>query len=186
MIRCRMSRITVETLSNIDVNELNRLGAFARPMEYPFRGLRTSPSLIEYRSQGSPTDRPPQRIPIQWTWCKYGGARPWLMCQCGRRVGKLYYGNGFLGCRHCAGATYASQRRSRRARLHLKAAQIRQRLGDDGRPCIDAIPPRPSGMHRKIYSRLRAELNSIELQLIEGGIYRPRPRRRQHYYARTA
>jgi hypothetical protein len=38
-----MSRtITVESLSFIDVNELNRLGAFSRPMEYPYMGLRTS------------------------------------------------------------------------------------------------------------------------------------------------
>ena len=87
-------RITVESLPCIDVNELNRLGAFARSMEYPFMGLRTSPHLIEYRGPKWPADRPPQRIRIQWTRCTYGGARPWLICPCGRRVGKFYYGNG--------------------------------------------------------------------------------------------
>ena len=40
-------RITVESLSYVDVNRLNCLGAFACPMEYPFMGLRTSRNLIE-------------------------------------------------------------------------------------------------------------------------------------------
>ena len=182
----RMSRITVETLSCVDVNELNRLGAFKCPMEYPFMGLRTSPHLIEYRGPNWPLDRPPQQISIQWTRCTYGGVRPWLTCLCGRRVGKLYRGNGFLGCRLCAEAKYESQRKSRRARLHLKATRIRAQLGNYGRPGIDAIPSRPSGMQRRTYARLNAQLNAIELQLIDGGIYRPRPRRERRKYARMA
>ena len=121
-------RITVESLSCINVTELNRLGAFARPMEFTFMGLRTSPNLIEYRGPKWPADRPPQRIPIQRTRCNYGGTRPWFTCLCGRRVGMLYRGSAWLGCRHCAEATYESQKKSRRGRLHLKATRIRARL----------------------------------------------------------
>lgn len=41
-----MSRIIVDTMSNIDVNELNRLGAFKRPTAFPFMGCeRLSTSL---------------------------------------------------------------------------------------------------------------------------------------------
>lgn len=179
-------RITVECLSCINVNDLNRLGAFARPMEYPFLGLRTSPDLIEYRGPKWSVDRPPQEIPIQWTRCTYGGARPWFTCPCGRRVGKLYCGSAWLGCRHCAEAGYESQRKSRKGRLHLKATRIRARLGDYGRPGIDAIPPRPSGMHRKTYSRFKMQLGIIEGKLIQGGIYRLRPRRKLLNYAQMA
>jgi hypothetical protein len=173
-----MSRITVESLPHIDVNELNRLGAFARPMEYPFMGLRTWRYLIEYRHS---EDWLPQRIPVQWTYCHFGGWRPWLTCLCGSRVGKLYYGAACLACRHCAEAIYESQRKGPRGRLHLKATRIRARLGDHGRPGIDAFPPRPLwfpgvGMQRKTYARIRAQGEIIERKLIEGRIYRPRPR----------
>jgi len=71
-----MSRIIVDTVSQIDVNELNRLGAFARVASFPFMGLRTSRDLIEYRSPEWPKDRPSQQIPIQWTACQFGGERP--------------------------------------------------------------------------------------------------------------
>jgi hypothetical protein len=182
-----MSRkITVESLLCIDVNDLNRRGAFARPMEFPFMGLRTSQHLIEYRGPKWPADRPPQHIQVQWTRCTYGGARPWLTCLCGRRVGKLYRGSAWLGCRHCAEATYESQRKSRRGRLHLKALRIRARLGEYSRPGIDAIPHRPSGMQRKTYARFKMQLGIIESKLIQGGIYHPRPRRKLLNYARLA
>ena len=181
-----MSRITVESLSCVDVNELNRLGAFKCPMEYPFMGLRTSRHLIEYCGPNWPVDRPPQQIRIQWTGCTYGGSRPWLTCLCGKRVGKLYRGSAWLGCRHCAEAKYKSQRKCRKARLYLNAKRIRGRLKDNGRPGIDAIPSRPSGMHRRTYARLHAQLIAMELQLSEGGFYCPRPRRERPKYGRMA
>lgn len=179
-------RITIESLSGIDVNELNRLGAFACRMEYSFLGLRTSRHLIEYRGPKWSADRPPQKIQIQWTQCTYGGARPWLTCLCGRRVGKLYHGNGFLGCRHCAEATYESQRKGPKGRLHLRATRIRARLGNYGGPGIAAFPSRPPGMQRRIYTRLIAQLAIIESKLIRDGIYRPRSPRKPGNYARRA
>jgi hypothetical protein len=127
-------RITVESLSFIDANQLNRLGAFAGPMDYPFLGLRTSRHLVEYRGSKWSARRPPQQIRIQWTRCTYGGERPWFICPCGERVGKLYRGSAWLGCRHCAEAIYESQRKSPKGRLHLKATRIRARLGDYGVP----------------------------------------------------
>ncbi len=179
----RMSRrIIIESLAHFDVNELNRLGAFARPMAYPFMALRTSRYLIEYHP-GTWGDRLPQRIRVQWTYCHFNGYRPWMTCLCGRRVGKLYIGNGFLGCRQCGGMQYESQRRGRRSRLHLRATRIRQRLGDDGRPGIDPFPPRPWRMHRRTYACLKAKAEMIERKLIEGRLFRPRPRRPPRDYA---
>ena len=186
-----MSRVTVERLTNIDANKLNHLGAFkgSAPdwvMEFPFLGLRTSRFLIQYRGPKWPADRPPQLIKVQWTPCTFGGSRPWLTCLCRRRVGRLYHGNGFLGCRHCAEATYESQKRSRRGRLHCKATRIRARLGDYGRPGLDPFPPRPWRMQRKLFDRLRAQLEIIERKLNTGRIYRPRPRRNLLNYAPRA
>ena len=170
-------RIIVERMSHVDVNELSRLGAFAGiGLEFPFMRLRTSRFLVEYFPARAPKDRPPQRIPIQWTRCTYGGVRPWFTCLCGRRVGKLYYGNGFLGCRPCGELAYKSQRAGRKRRLYIKAKRIRARLGDDGRPGIDAFPQRPFGMQRKIYARLRMQAEAIERQLSQGRVYVPRQR----------
>ena len=56
-------RIAVESLSNIDVNELNRLGAFVRPLESPFLGLRTSRNLIEYHPAKELRDAPRKEYP---------------------------------------------------------------------------------------------------------------------------
>lgn len=36
------------------------------------------------------------------TTCNYGGYRHWFICECGRRVGVLYFAHGWR-CRHCVG-----------------------------------------------------------------------------------
>jgi hypothetical protein len=178
------SRPTVESLSPLDINDLNRIGAFSgHSMTTFYKGLRTSRRLVEYRNSRWPKDRPPQRIPIQWTRCNYGGVRPWFICPCGRRVARLYWGlTTIYRCRHCKEAIYASQRKGPKGRLHLKARRIRWRLGDDGRPGIDPLPPRRWRMHRKTHRRLVARLQVIERQLVNGArVYRPRPRTDQLY-----
>ena len=40
--------------------------------------LGTNRWVVQYFHARSPADRPPQRIPIQWTHCTFGGARPWF------------------------------------------------------------------------------------------------------------
>ena len=89
---------------------------------------------------------------------------------CDRRVGKLYYANGFLGCRTCGPLVYESQRAGRKRRLYMKAKRIRRRLGDyDGRPGIDPFAPsRQFRMHRKTYARLKAQGEVLERQCAEG------------------
>ena len=183
-------RITVEQLAVVDISVLNKNGAFngSAPdwvARFPLLGLRTSRFLIVYRDSNWPPDRPPQRIPIQWARC-FRKNRPWFLCQCGRRRGKLYQGGGFFACRKCLHATYESQRKSKRARLHAKAKRIRARLNDYNRPCIDLLPARPFRMQQKIYARLSAQAKIIEGKLAIGRIYRPRPRRQTRDYARRA
>ena len=62
-------RITVEGLFNIDMNELNRLGPFASPLEFSILGLRGDPQFHRMPPSKAPTDRTPQRIPIDWSGC---------------------------------------------------------------------------------------------------------------------
>lgn len=51
--------------------------------------------------------------------CYFGGLRYWLVCpiekngqRCGRRVGVLYKGGEYFGCRHCYELTYRSRNES--------------------------------------------------------------------------
>src|SRR5690349_4166599 len=50
-----------------------------------------------FRSGGGDWDPVNQRVPIRWTACRFGGERPWFVCDvrangvyCGRQVAKLY------------------------------------------------------------------------------------------------
>jgi len=92
---------------------------------------------------------------IDWTRCHYGGTRPWLLCpRCGRRVGKLYAGGKLFLCRHCYHLAYHTQQMSEPFRLLHKAQKIRKRLGASP-DVLDEFIPKPKGMHRKTYDRLK-------------------------------
>jgi len=63
------------------------------------------------------------KYPILTTPCNYGGKRYWFQCSvyrqgvyCGRKVAKLYIGNGshYFACRHCYNLAYQSQMESDR------------------------------------------------------------------------
>lgn len=56
-------------------------------------------------------------IQLTTTYCNFGGQRLWFICplvkngeSCGRRVGVLYKGGDYFGCRHCQNLTYDSNK----------------------------------------------------------------------------
>jgi hypothetical protein len=61
------------------------------------------------------------KIPLTTTRCNYGGKRYWFTCSlyknkeyCGKRIGTLYKGGDYFGCRHCYELTYSSRKENRR------------------------------------------------------------------------
>ncbi len=61
------------------------------------------------------------KVPLVETVCHFGGTRYWFQCSlfkngkhCGRRVGVLYKGGDWFGCRHCYELAYSSQKLNRR------------------------------------------------------------------------
>lgn len=117
----------------------------------------------------------PQQVPVSWTPCHYGGARPWLHCLCGRRVLRLFKGFGGYFCRPCCGnPIYESQRRNQKARAYLQAYRARQQLGGS-RPGIDPLPDRPYRMKQKTYARLCARIERLERELIGNRVLRKTP-----------
>jgi hypothetical protein len=178
------NRLTVEKLANdtIDVRELKRAGLLEGPWvtlrpSFRWPGITTMRVaryrvLIELCNQSVP-----QSIRVSWMRCHYGGFRPWLHCShCDRRVARLFKGLGGYWCRPCCGnPIYESQRRSEKARAYLQAYRLRQRL-DGSRPVVDVIPPRPPGMRRRTYARLRARVERLEKPLIGSRVLRYAPR----------
>jgi hypothetical protein len=104
-----------------------------------------------------------ESIPLTWTPCHYGGQRPWFRCPgwgCGRRVAKLYLGDGAFRCRHCLDLGCESQRETPAFRLLAKAQNIRLRLGGSA-SLTEPFPSKPKGMHGCTYARLRWQVQVI-------------------------
>jgi hypothetical protein len=88
-----------------------------------------------------------QRVPIRWTPCRFGGERPWFVCDvtangvyCGRQVTKLYGAGRLFACRHCYRLGYSVQRGGPMDCAHRRLRRLHRKLGADYvRP--DAGPP---------------------------------------------
>lgn len=179
----RPNRLTVEELAtdSLDVRGLHRAGAFKGSwVNFPmacFRWPRIEKMsaakfmiYIELHNQAVP-----QNIQVSWTRCNFGGSRPWLICQCGKRVARLFKGMGGYYCRSCCGnPAYESQLMGTKARAYLQAYRLRQRLGGS-RPVTDPLPARPYRMQRKTYARLCERIKRLEQPLFGSRVVRHAP-----------
>jgi hypothetical protein len=101
-----------------------------------------------------------QRVPIAWTRCYLGGARPWFLCPagagegqfCGRRVAELYANGPGFACRQCCGFAYTSQSESPHDRSIRRVRKTRMRLGG-GTSIVDPFLGKPPRMHWRTYGR---------------------------------
>ena len=122
---------TVESCRSIDVLRWNKLGYLRSPLWFSWAWIRDGEQVasinvetqhhsvaLKYRSRsyGEDWSDVEQRVPIEWTPCRFGGERPWFVCSvrsngvyCGRRVTKLYGVGRLFACRHCYRLAYASQ-----------------------------------------------------------------------------
>ena len=180
---CQNDRLTVEKLAAdcLDVRELHWVGAFkggwktfsSASFRWPsIEKMRAAKFLIQVQFFNQTV---PQNIRVCWTWCNFGGSRPWFVCQCGQRVARLFKGLSGYYCRSCCGKpVYESQRRSKKARSYLQAYRLRQRLGGS-RPVVDPVPARPYGMRRKTYARLCERIKRLEQPLVGSRVVRHAP-----------
>jgi hypothetical protein len=166
-------RATCESCLSIDVREWYRLGYLRAGQRFTSSWTRYGEPLgsIDARTEadvvvltikgGSEWRSVEQRVPLVWTRCYLGGARPWFRCSasvgerpCGRRVAKLYLrATAIFACRHCCGLAYASQREIPRHRAIRRAQKLRMRLGGSAN-LLEPFPERPRGMHRRTLYKL--------------------------------
>lgn len=140
--RSRLTRrATVAEFGRLDVRYARRVGAIVDGAELLALAENT------YR--------------LAWSPCQFGGARPWWICpRCGERAAILYLASvRMLGqCRRCLRLAYPSQGDGVVGvvdRAFARAAAAKRRVGG-GYSAAGDFPPRPRGMHRLTYERLRA------------------------------
>jgi hypothetical protein len=146
----RNDRSTVEKLAAdcLDVRQLHRVGTFKGGWKtFPWASfrwpcvekMRAAKFLIHVEFYNQTV---PQNIRVSWTWCKFGGSRPWMHCPfCDRRVARLFKGLSGYYCRSCCGnPVYESQRRSKSASLltGLSASIAARRLATGNRSAANA------------------------------------------------
>ena len=104
-----------------------------------------------------------QNVRVAWAACRFGGARPWLMCpRCGSRRANLHLVRGGWACRSCQGLSYDSQRLSPRDRQALRAYRLRRSLGQDLCVMGSPLPRRPLYMRMDRYERLHERVAEAE------------------------
>ena len=120
---------------------------------------------ITFRARGMERG---QTLRLAATQPRLGGVRLWFMCPVtGRRARALYLPEDQVrfASREAHRLSYRSQGESDLFRRITRAQNIRARLG--GNLSIYApFPPRPRGMHRRTYERLRAEGLRIEVTVL--------------------
>jgi hypothetical protein len=126
---------------------------------------------LDYRIRDHGEDWQPvhQRVPIRWTPCRFGGERPWFVCDvsangvyCGRQVAKLYGAGRLFACRHCYHLGYQVQRGGPMDRAHHRIARLHRTLGADY-DGPDGIPPqRPKWMRQRTYEHVLQQIEASE------------------------
>jgi hypothetical protein len=174
---------TVEGTRSIDVMELARDGFLSKPRSGSIQ-WRSKASIkiicdreaviLDYlvKAGGQDWQAVHQRVPISWTPCRFGGERPWFICDvsttgvhCGRPVGKLYSGGRFFACRHCHHLGYAVQRGDPMDRAHHRLARLHRKLGADYGGADMPPPQKPKWMRWKTYSQIVQQIEAGEDRL---------------------
>lgn len=182
-------RGTVASCRSIDVNRLHHEGCLRagwmggwqwtrdgeKVASINLRAERDRMNLTyRVRSGGGEWEDVAETARIVRVACRFRGARPYFIypgvvngIACGRRVAKLHGPGRYFLCRHCYRLAHASQSEGIWERTLRRANKIRQRLGGD--PGVAApFPPKPKGMWRRTYERLRVRAFQAEMNADEG------------------
>ena len=178
---------TVESARSLDVMRLARDGFLSRPCSGTVRwnqGDGTTATIqfiggrdaitLDYRVQlgGSDWQTVKQRIPIQWTPCRFGGERAWFICAvhandvyCGRRVAKLHGAGKLFACRQCYRLGYRAQRGDRMDQADHNLRRLHRKLSSEYVGPHQPPPPKPKWMRWRTYDRLADQIEAGQERL---------------------
>lgn len=178
---------TVEGTRSLSVMKLARAGLLAGRCLSGWRWThesKTTASMqiesgrdaltLRYRSRagGGDWQSVTQRVPIRWDPCRFGGERPWFVCDvlangvhCGRRVAKLYGGGRLFACRHCYRLGYRVQRGAPMDRAHGNLARLLRKLRADYDGPDHPPPSKPKWMRWHTYSRIATQIEAGQERL---------------------
>lgn len=171
---------TVEGTRSLDVMKLSRAGYLAGGRsggwQWTYKdGWTASIGLVggkdaitlNYRIQmnGQDWQSVEQKVPIHWSTCRFGGERPWFICNvranglyCGRRVAQLYGAGRLFACRHCYRLGYSIQRNDPMGCAHQRLARLHRKLKAEYDFPDMPPPPKPKWMRWKTYSRIAKQI----------------------------
>ena len=180
---CGTGRSKVEGCRSLDVNRLHREGSLRAGRTCSMQWMRDGERVasinlraehdrlhLTYRVRigGGDWEDINETVRIVRVPCRFGGARPYFGCPgvvngiaCGRPVAKLYGPGRYFVCRHCYRLAYASQSEDAQRRSMRRASKTRQRLGGNA-GIASPLPPKPKGMWRRTYERLREQALDAE------------------------
>ena len=159
--------ITDDMRRIIDIRALTKVGAFIRPMRFPFQHLDVpARDHIRVFRVGDKSRQSPQIVAVTWRRMTFG-LKPYFVCpRCNARRVFLYHDSLFCYCRTCADLWYWCQRKHRRTRLLHRSHKLRVSLGDQTGKPGDNFPPRPHQQWKTRYRRTIAALRTIEQQYL--------------------
>ena len=178
-------REKVEACRSIDVNQLCNTGClrdgWAGSWQWRSDGkkfgrinLRAEDDQLHLsyrvRIAGGEWEEVAETVRLVHAPCRYGGDRPYFLCPgvvkgvaCDRRVAKLHAAGRYFLCRHCYRLAHACQSEGEGDRTRRRASKIRRRLGGDP-DMVAPFPPKPKGMWRRTYDRLREQAFAAEMR----------------------
>ena len=177
----------VEACRSINVNDLHRAGCLSPNWQGIWQWKRDGETVaavgirgdqarfsLDYRVRIRDGDweHVVEIVNIDRVQCRFGGQRPYFICPgapsgngCGRRVVKLHLAERNFLCRHCCQLTYSSQCECPTSRLRRKALKRIAQLGGDS--STGAFVPRPKGMWKSTFERLRRQAFDLQMDADE-------------------
>ncbi len=179
-----VTRATTDGLLRLDVRDLARRGLFAAgpgqvalaalawtrcgepagQIAVEYAGNEPGAVVLDYQVQqtGAPWEPVRERVALDRTPCRYGGARPWFRCPgCSGRRAILHCAGGRFRCRSCHDLVYGATREAGWERARRRAAKLRARLGAEPGEAWGR-PDKPRAMQWRTYSRLVRRLEAAD------------------------
>jgi hypothetical protein len=166
-----------EDLAVLQMGRYTGIGLRGRgTLEYDIERNGQDGFVVDIRRAGYGPSHPvvlSERCLLTSTTPRYGGRRWWFLCpRCRRRCRCLYLppAGADLDCRLCLRLAYQVQRVDRLTRALWRIEGIKVKLGARWQEMAGAAPtpPRPTGMQRRTYDRLVAQLQQAEARYYGG------------------